>query len=315
MPRKPKSTASIFAGTNRFETIGDWLRFAVSLLNREHVVLAQGTQHAGDEALALVKHALALDEDVQPFLQSRLTPAEIRSVRKVLARRVVDRVPAAYITGEAWLGGMRFLVNEHTLIPRSYFVELIPDALQAALGKRKARRAIDLCTGSGCLAILLAHAFPDAVVDGADISGEALDVAQQNIDEHGLSDRVHVLQGNLFGPVPAGDYDLIISNPPYEPSPLLDALPPEFRHEPSMALDGGGDGMDLVRRIINEASDYLSPGGVLAIEVGGLRPEIEAEFPKVAFEWPALADGSDAVCVVRAPALRAGLRKRRQKSP
>ena len=311
MPRKSKSTASIFAGTDRFETIGDWLRFAVSLLNREHVVLAQGTPHAGDEALALVKCALALDEDVQPFLQSRLTPAEIRAIRGVLARRVVDRVPAAYITGEAWLGGMRFQVNEHTLIPRSYFVELIPGALQAALGKRKVRRAIDLCTGSGCLAILVAQAFPEAVVDGADISGEALDVAQQNIDAHGLSDRVQVLQGDLFGPVPAGDYDLIISNPPYEPSPLLDALPPEFRHEPRMALDGGGDGMDLVRRIIMEAPGYLAPGGVLAIEVGALRPEIEAEFPKVAFEWPALADGSGAVCVVGAAALRAGLRGRK----
>ncbi|HEY5553201.1 MAG TPA: 50S ribosomal protein L3 N(5)-glutamine methyltransferase [Opitutaceae bacterium] len=305
MSRTSRHHAALFAGTAGFVTIGDWLRFAVSLLNREHVVLAQGTPHAGDEALALVKHALQLDEDLQPFLQSRLTPAEIREVKAVLARRVGDRVPAAYITGEAWLGGLRFRVNEHTLIPRSYFVELIPGALQAALGRRKVRRALDLCTGSGCLAILLANAFPGAVVNAADVSAAALDVAQQNIDDHGLADRVHLLEGDLFGPVPAGDYDLIVSNPPYEPSPLFDVLPPEFRHEPRMALDGGDDGMTLVRRIINEAKAHLAPGGVLAIEVGALRPEIDAEFPRVAFDWPALADGSQAVCIARAVALRA----------
>ncbi|HUG11847.1 MAG TPA: 50S ribosomal protein L3 N(5)-glutamine methyltransferase [Opitutaceae bacterium] len=305
MPRPAKRHAALFAGTAGFVTIGDWLRFAVSLLNREHVVLAQGTPHAGDEALALVKHALRLDEDLQPFLQSRLTPAEVRAVKAVLTRRVAERVPAAYITGEAWLGGLRFHVNEHTLIPRSYFVELIPDALQIALGKRKVRRALDLCTGSGCLAILLANAFPEAIVDGTDVSGAALDVAQQNIDDHGLADRVHLLEGDLFAPISARNYDLIISNPPYEPSPLLDALPPEFRHEPRMALDGGGDGMTLVRRIITEARAPLAPGGVLAIEVGALRPEIEVEFAKIAFDWPVLVDGSQAVCVTSAGALRA----------
>lgn len=305
MPSHAKRAANLFAGTAALVTLGDWLRFAVSLLNRERVVLAQGTPHAGDEALALVKHALHLDEDVQPFLQSRLTPGEIRAMKAVLARRVVDRVPAAYITGEAWLGGLRFHVNEHTLIPRSYFVELIPDALQAALGQKKVRRALDLCTGSGCLAILLANAYPGAVVDATDLSGEALDVAQQNVDDHGLSERVFLLKGDLFGPVPAGNYDLIVSNPPYEPSPLLDALPPEFRHEPRMALDGGGDGMVLVRKIIAGAAAHLAPGGLLAIEVGELRPDIEAEFPRVAFEWPELADGSAAVCIATAKALRA----------
>ena len=308
MARRAARASNLFAGTAGFDTIGDWLRFAVSLFNRGRLVFAQGTPHAGDEALALVKHALHLDEDVQPFLQSRLTPAEVRAIKQVLARRAADRIPAAYITGEAWLGGMRSHVNEHTLIPRSYFVELIPDALQAALGKRKVRRALDLCTGSGCLAIMLAHAFPDAVVDASDISGGVLEVAQQNIDEHGLAGRVHVLEGDLFGPVPAGNYDLIISNPPYEPSPLLDALGPEFRHEPRMALDGGSDGMTLVRRIITEAPAHLSTGGVLAIEVGGLRPEIEGEFSAINFEWPSLADGSEAVCVAGRQALRAGLR-------
>lgn len=306
MPRPGKHDP--FAGTARFATVGDWLRFAVSLFNREALVFAQGTPHAGDEALALVKHALQLDEDVQPFLHSRLTPAEIRSIRNVLARRVVDREPAAYITGEAWLGGLRFQVNEHTLIPRSYFVELIPDAIQGRFGRRKVRRALDLCTGSGCLAILLANAFAGAVVDAADISAEALEVARRNIDDHGLEQRVHLLEGDLFAPVPAGDYDLIVANPPYEPTPMLEILPPEFRREPGMALDGGHDGMTLVRRIITEAPAHLAPGGLLAIEVGSLRPDIEAEFPRVTFDWPALADGSEAVCMAGTAALHRGLR-------
>lgn len=307
MPRSKKPRANLFTGTAGFTTVGDWLRFAVSLFNRKQVVFAQGTPHAGDEALALIRHALHLNEDVQPLLQCRLTSAEIRGIRDVLTRRVADRVPAAYITGEAWLGGLRFRVNESTLIPRSYFVELIPDALQAAIGKRKVRRALDLCTGSGCLAILLANAFPEAVVDATDISEEALNVAQQNVDDHGLGHRVHLMQSDLFASIPANDYDLILSNPPYEPSPLLYVMPPEFRHEPGMALDGGDDGMTLVRRIINESHAHLAKGGLLAMEVGGLRPDIETEFPGVDFSWPTLSDGSEAVCLARAAGLRKGL--------
>ncbi len=300
--RLPPRAAALFKGTESFATLGDWLRFAVSLFNREGLDFAQGTPHAGDEALALVKWALHLDEDVQPFLATRLTPLEIADVKAALARRVVDHMPLAYIMGQAWLGGQCFAVNEHTLIPRSYFVELIQGepGLGAWLGKREPKRILELCTGSGCLAILLAQRYSEARVSATDISNDALDVAEHNILQHGLADRVELRQGDLFGAIGDERFDLIVANPPYEPSELCDDLSPELQHEPRLALDGGADGMDLVRRIVNEARAHLTPQGVLAIELGGLRGTITAEFPSVPFDWPMHADGTTAVCVVRA---------------
>ncbi len=307
--RRPLPRASaLFRGTESFVTVGDWLRFAVSLFNREGLEFAQGTPHAGDEALALVKWALHLDEDVQPFLAARLTESEIEEVKALLRRRVEERVPLAYLTGEAWLGGHRFAVNEHTLIPRSYFVELIQGkpGFGAWLGLRQPKRILELCTGSGCLAILLAHQFPGAFVSATDLSNEALDVAEHNILLHRLAGRVELRQGDLFGALENEKYDLIVANPPYEPSELCDHLSPELKHEPRLGLDGGADGMDLVRRIVREARARLTAGGVLAIEVGGLRDVMAAEFPGVPFEWPVLADGTTAVCVVRAKDLPKG---------
>ena len=301
--RRPSPrAAALFKGTESFVTLGDWLRFAVSLFNREGLEFAQGTPHAGDEALALLKWALHLDEDVQPFLASQLTPAEIADLKAALARRVVDRTPLAYIMGLAWLGGQCFAVNEHTLIPRSYFVELIQGepGLGAWLGKREPKRILELCTGSGCLAILLAQRYAQARVSATDISNDALDVAEHNILQHGLADRVELRQGDLYGAIGDERFDLIVANPPYEPSELCDDLSPELQHEPRLALDGGADGMDLVRRIVNEARAHLTPQGVLAIELGGLRGTIAAEVPGVPFDWPVHADGSTAVCVVRA---------------
>ncbi|HLP02693.1 MAG TPA: 50S ribosomal protein L3 N(5)-glutamine methyltransferase [Opitutaceae bacterium] len=303
--RSAPKAAALFRGTETFTTLGDWLRFAVSLFNREGLEFAQGTPHAGDEALALVKWALHLDEDVQPFLGAQLTPAEIAEIKGLLARRVVERQPLAYLTGEAWLGGLRFAVNAHTLIPRSYFVELIQGepGLRAWLGARQPRRILELCTGSGCLAILLAQRFPDAQIVATDLSHDALDVAQHNVALYGLAGRIDLRQGDLFGALEGtGDerFDLIVANPPYEPAELCDQLSPELRHEPRLALDGGADGMDCVRRIVNEARAHLAPGGVLAIELGGLRHVLTAEFSGRVFEWPVQADGSTPVCVIRA---------------
>jgi ribosomal protein L3 glutamine methyltransferase len=297
-----RAAALLFRGTERFVTLGDWLRFAVSLFNREGLVFAQGTTHAGDEALALVQWALHLDEDVLPFLAVRLTPAEIAELKALLARRVLERMPLAYLTGEAWLGGQRFAVDPSVLIPRSYFVELIQGdpAVGLGLGRRSPTRILELGTGSGCLAVLLAQRFPAAVVDATDLSRPALVVAQHNIDEHGLGDRVHLLHSDVFASVPASPYDLIVANPPYEPSSLCDGLPPEMAHEPRFALDGGADGMHVVRRILQEARGHLTPSGVLAIEIGGLRATIETTYPVLPLAWPALADGTSAVCVVRA---------------
>lgn len=300
--RSATRAAALFKGTDTFVTLGDWLRYAVSLFNREGLEFAQGTPHAGDEALALLKWALHLDEDVQPFLAARLTAAEIAEVKAALARRVVDRTPLAYITGLAWLGGRCFAVNEHTLIPRSYFVELIQGepGLGAWLGKREPKRILELCTGSGCLALLLAQRHAAALVSATDISSEALDVAEHNILLHRLADRVELRQGDLFGAIGDERFDLIVANPPYEPSELCENLSPELQHEPRLALDGGADGMELVRRIVREARAHLTPQGVLAIELGGLRDALTAEFPGVPFEWPVHADGTTAVCVVRA---------------
>ena len=298
--RSAPRAAALFKGTESFVTLGDWLRFAVSLFNREGLDFAQGTPHAGDEALALLKWTLHLDEDVQPFLAARLTPVEIAEVKIALARRVVDRTPLAYIMGQAWLGGQCFAVNEHTLIPRSYFVELIQGepGLGAWLGKREPKCILELCTGSGCLAILLAQRHPGARVSATDISHDALDVAEHNILQHGLADRVELRQGDLFGAIGDERFDLIVANPPYEPAALCDDLSPELQHEPRLALDGGADGMDLVRRIVAEARAHLTPKGVLAIELGGLRDAVTAEFAGVPFEWPVHADGTTAVCVV-----------------
>lgn len=301
--RRPSARATaLFRGTESFVTLGDWLRFAVTLFSREGLEFGQGTPHAGDEALALVQWALHLDEDVQPLLGARLTPAEVKELKTLLARRVIERVPLAYLTGEAWLGGQRFAVNEHTLIPRSYFVELLQGEAGFGpwLGRREPRRILELCTGSGCLAILLAQRHGGATVDATDLSEDALDVAEFNVEQHDLAGRVALRQGDLFGAVGDERFDLIVANPPYEPTELCENLPPELRHEPRLALDGGGDGMELVRRIVREARAHLGAGGVLAIEVGGLRPTMEAEFPAVPWEWPVFADGSTPVCVVRA---------------
>ncbi len=300
--RSAPRAAALFKGTESFVTLGDWLRFAVSLFNREELEFAQGTPHAGDEALALLQWALHLDEDVQPFLGARLTPAEIAAVKAALARRAIDRTPLAYITGQAWLGGQCFAVDEHTLIPRSYFVELIQGdpGLGAWLGKREPKRILELCTGSGCLAILLAQRYPEARVSATDLSNDALDVAEHNILLHGLADRVELRQGDLFGAIGDERFDLIVANPPYEPAELCENLSPELQHEPRLALDGGADGMELVRRIVREARAHLALRGVLAIELGGLREAITAEFPSVPFDWPVHADGTTAVCVARA---------------
>ena len=309
MPSPSRRSASrataLFKGTESFVTLGDWLRFAVSLFNREGLEFAQGTPHAGDEALALLQWALHLDEDVQPFLAAQLTPAEIAAVKAALAQRAIDRTPLAYITGQAWLGGQCFAVNEHTLIPRSYFVELIQGepGFAAWLGKREPKRILELCTGSGCLALLLAQRYPEARVSATDLSNDALDVAEHNILLHGLADRVELRQGDLFGAIGDERFDLIVANPPYEPAELCENLSPELQHEPRLALDGGPDGMDLVRRIVREARAHLTAQGVLAIELGGLREAVTAEFPGVPFDWPVHADGTTAVCVVRAKGL------------
>jgi ribosomal protein L3 glutamine methyltransferase len=225
----------------------------------------------------------------------------------VLRRRLVERVPAAYLTREAWLGGHRFHVDERVIIPRSYFVEMIPGLLGDLLPPpRPGRRMLDVCTGSGCLALLLAHGFPDAEVVGCDLSPAALEVAAINLRAHRLEARVRFCRSDVLASVPPGPYDLILSNPPYEPSAHVDRQAPEFAAEPRLAHDGGADGLRVIRELVRQATDRLVSEGLLVIEVGGLRRAVEREFAALAPEWLPTADGSNCVVLFRAQRLRYG---------
>jgi ribosomal protein L3 glutamine methyltransferase len=276
--------------------------------------MGQIAAEARDEALYLILSTLGLPLESDPSVLGRdLSPAECASVDQVLRRRLEERVPAAYITREAWLGGLRFYVDERVLIPRSYFVEILPGQVDPWLADPAGvRRVADVCTGSGCLAILLARHFRKATVDGIDLSPGALEVARVNVRRHRLSGRVRLLEGDLLSGAPAGRYDVILSNPPYEPSAHVDALPEEFRREPRLALDGGRDGLDLVRRLIAQSAKRLSPGGILMIEVGGGRAAFDREFGHLEPHWFHTEDASDCVCLLQAS--RLGVRQARARS-
>jgi ribosomal protein L3 glutamine methyltransferase len=286
-------------------TPGAWLDFAVRLYAREKVALGQVAATAHDEALYLVLRTLALPLDSdERVLAKRLTAGERGALREVFRRRVVGRVPAAYLTREAWLGGQRFHVDERVIIPRSYFVEIIPQQLDAWLrDPAKVRRVADVCTGSGCLAILLAQHFPKAKVDAIDLSADALEVAKINVRAHRLARRVTLCRSDTFDAVPAARYDVILSNPPYEPSSLVDAQAPEFRAEPRMAHDGGRDGLAIIRKLLQEARTRLAPDGVVLLEVGGLRGAMDREFAALEPHWLHTEDGADCVCVIHAARL------------
>jgi ribosomal protein L3 glutamine methyltransferase len=306
-----RARADVFAGSSRLRTLGDWLRFAEQLYAREQLALGQVATNAHDEALYLLLRTLDLPlESDAGVLERALTAAERAAAETMLRRRALDRVPAAYLTREAWLGEHRFYVDERVIIPRSYFLELIPESLEALLpaGRRGAnvQHVADVCTGSGCLAILLAHAFPSARVDACDLSPDALEVAKINVREHGLAERVRLFQSDVFDAVPPVRYDLIVSNPPYEPSAHVDTQAPEFAAEPRMAHDGGRDGLDIIRKLLRQARTRLQLHGVVAIEVGGLRRAIDREFAALEPKWLKTEDGSDCVVAFRAEALAEG---------
>ncbi|HEX4882718.1 MAG TPA: 50S ribosomal protein L3 N(5)-glutamine methyltransferase [Casimicrobiaceae bacterium] len=289
-------------------TVRDWLRWAVSRFTQAGLTFGHGTTNAYDEACYLVLHALHLPIDqLEPFLDARLTAPERQAIADLLARRIDERVPAAYLTREAWLGEFRFYVDERVIIPRSHLAELLPDGLAPFIGdEADVREALDLCTGSGCLAILLAHAYPDADIDAVDISADALAVAQRNVSEYGLADRINLVRSDLFANLPDKSYDLIISNPPYVVSMAMETLPPEFRHEPQIALVGGEDGMDLVRGIVREAPRFLAPNGLLVVEVGHNRMQAEAAFPRLPFTWLSTPGGEEGVFLLRREEIVAG---------
>jgi len=287
--------------TQDLVTLRDWLRFAVTRFGERGLSFGHGTTNAYDEAAYLLLHALHLPLDrLEPFLDARLTQTERGALAHLLDRRIEERIPAAYLTREAWLGDFRFYVDERVLIPRSFIAELIPDGLEPFVGGVDAvRAALDMCTGSGCLAILLAHAYPRADVDAVDVSADALAVAQRNVADYGLADRVNLIRSDLFANLVGKDYDLIISNPPYVTAVAMETLPPEYLQEPRLALAGGDDGLDAVRTILKEAPRHLAVGGTLVVEVGHNRAATEIAFPRVPFVWVETATSADSVFVVR----------------
>ncbi|ALK99719.1 SAM-dependent methyltransferase [Massilia sp. WF1] len=291
--------------TPNFCTPRDLLRYAVTRFNTAKLFFGHGSAEALDEAAYLILHTLKLPLDkLDPFLDARLLQEEVLQVLNVIERRVTERVPAAYITNEAWLGSYNFYVDERVLVPRSFIAELIPNQFSPWVQDPDGvENVLELCTGSGCLAIMLADAFPNALVDAVDISKDALAVAERNIRDYKLAGRVNPIESDLYENVPFKKYDLIITNPPYVNSDSMSRLPPEYMREPQIALAGGEDGMDLVRKIVDGAAERLTPEGVLVVEIGNERDYAEAAFGHLGLTWLTTSQGDDAVFLLTAEQL------------
>lgn len=281
----------------QLQTIRDLLRFAVSRFHEAGLFFGHGSASAYDEAAYLILHALHLPLDrLEPFLDAHLTMSELEQVLRVIERRATEKIPAAYLTNEAWLGDFSFFVDERVIVPRSFIAELLRDRLEPWIeSPEEIRSALDLCTGSGCLAILLAHAFPNATIDAVDVSPDALDVAKKNIAGYDLEQQVNLIRSDLFAELGERTYDLIISNPPYVSAAAMAALPEEYRHEPVNALASGADGLEATRTILNDAASHLTEGGLLVVEIGHNRDTLEQAYPETAFTWLATSAGDEFV--------------------
>lgn len=267
------------------KTVRDCLRFGESRLRAGGVFFGHGSDDPWDEALALLMHTLALPLNTDPrILDARLLPSEIQAYVDLLVRRINERVPVPYLTGEAWFCGLPFTVDERVLIPRSPLAELIEQSFAPWVDPDQVHAVLDLCTGSGCIAIACAYAFEYARVDGSDISDDALAVFAENIARHGVEDQVQALKSDGLDSV-NGPYDLIVSNPPYVDAMDMASLPEEYRHEPELALASGDDGLDFTRRLLRDAPDQLTEQGVLIVEVGNSMEAMMAEWPQVPFFW------------------------------
>ena len=290
-------------------TVLDFVRYAVTRFGEAKLAFGQGTHDAVQEAIFLVSEALKLPhERIDSYLPARLTAAERRRVFALIEKRVRLRVPAAYLLKCAYLQGTRFYVDERVIVPRSYLAELLHGDLfsgeRPLIDPGAVTRVLDLCTGSGCLAVLACQVFPNAQVDAVDISKDALEVAAINVAEHGLQDRITLLRGDLFKPAGDAVYDIIVSNPPYVDAKAIAKLPKEFAHEPRLALAGGADGLDIVRRILAEAPAHLSPEGGLLCEIGRGRAILERDYPETEFLWLDTAESEGEVFWIGAEALR-----------
>ena len=290
------------AAISELTTVRDYLRYAVSRFNAAGLFFGHGSDNAWDEAVYLTLHTLNLPLDrLEPFLDARLLASERADLLEIYRRRCEDRLPAAYLTNEAWLGEHRFYVDDRVIVPRSFIAELLQEQLSPRIEDPWAiGSALDLCTGSGCLAILTALAFPEAQVVAVDLSKEAISVAERNVEEYDLGERIEIIQSDAFSKLQDQRYDLIISNPPYVNADSVAALPPEYLHEPVMALGSGQDGLDFTRIILREAKQHLNPEGLLVVEIGHNRAELEAAYPTLPFTWLDTAAGDEFVFLLHA---------------
>jgi ribosomal protein L3 glutamine methyltransferase len=285
----------------QLHTIRDLLRFAVSQFNKAGLHFGHGSATAYDEAAYLILKTLYLPLDqLEPFLDARVTDSECKQVLEIIERRVKDRIPAAYLTHEAWLGDFSFYVDERVIIPRSFIADLLQTQLAPWIADPDhITTALDLCTGSGCLAILMAHAFENAHIDAADISLQALAVAHKNVQDYGLEHRIGLIESDLFSALQGKRYDLIISNPPYVNAESMQQLPQEYRHEPENALASGEDGLDATRQILQQAVRHLTEDGILIVEIGHNRAELEQAYPNLPFTWMETSAGEEFVFLLQ----------------
>lgn len=285
---------------NELKTVRDVIRYAVSRFNDAQLAFGHGSDNAWDEAVYLVLSTLHLPLDtLDPFLDARLLEDEKKKCVSLIELRVKKRLPLAYLTGEAWLQGHRFLTDKRVIVPRSPISELLAEHLEPWVDDpENVQNVLDLCTGSGCLAILAALAFPNAQVDAVDLSDHAIRLAQRNVDMYQLGERVNVLQGDLYAPLEKQRYDVIVCNPPYVNSTTMAQLPSEYQHEPALALAGGDDGMDIIRTILDQAATHLSDDGFIILEIGNEYENFMNAFPALNPVFLETAEGDDSVLLL-----------------
>jgi len=281
---------------NELHTLRDFVRWGASRFNEANLFFGHGTDNAIDEAVALILHALHLNQNLPESLWAcHLTFDEKQQISQLFQRRINERIPAPYLTNEAWFAGLSFYVDQNVLIPRSPIAELIEQQFDPWLETDQIQTVLEIGTGSGCIAIATALVLTDAQIDAVDISSQAIKIAQKNIETYDLINRVTLLEGDVFEPVQNKKYDLIICNPPYVDAFEMENLPPEFQHEPRLALEAGNDGLDIVRKILQQAHNYLNDKGLLVVEVGASQPTLLETYPDVDFIFPDFKRGGDGV--------------------
>lgn len=281
------------------ETITDFIRFGASLFKQSDLFFGHGNATAIDEAANLVLHTLNLEPDTHSvYFASKLTENEKHAVIDILFRRAKEKIPAAYLTNETWFAGLPFYVDERVLVPRSPISELIQNHYEPWIEPENVEQILDLCTGSGCIAIANAYYFPGAQIDAVDISEDALDVALQNIEKHGLVDQVNIVQSDLFNNLKGKQYDIIVSNPPYVDAEDLASMPNEYHAEPQIGLEAGDDGLELVIPMLEQAADHLFPEGILIVEVGNSAHALEERYPDLPFFWFEFEHGGEGIFVL-----------------